>query len=264
MANDEPKPLVLMVGLAVDRSSTPFARTGRITDHQALNLIASGRGTWAGEDREERVVSTGDLLSLHGGRWHRFAPDPGTQWTEYWIIYDPLAVASRLGRALIPPPGCWPGDPDAVGWCEQLHGLSLTRPPGWQVRADLALHALLVLAWRRRAGDATPARDDLVGRACGWMQEGLGDPRRSLDVFARREGISAERLRKRFRAALGISPGAWWLRLRLRHAQELLHGTGLPVQEIARRTGFADPFHFSRMFRRHLGCSPRASRERGV
>lgn len=258
-----PPPLVISVGLAVDRTTTSFARAGRRLRFQALNLVTGGRGRFAGEDRVERQVAAGDLLSLHRGAWHRFAPEPGTRWNEYWVVYDPEAVGRRLGRELVPPPGILAGGGEAPAWFEEMHGLSLARLPGWQVRADLAFHAVLVAAWRQRVGDRAPARDDVVGRACGWLHEGLADPARSLDAFARREGLSVERLRKRFRAALGVPPGDWLLQVRLRTAQQQLLGTGMEIQEIARRTGFADPFHFSRMFRRHVGLSPRAFRQRG-
>lgn len=258
-----PPPLVHGVGLAVDRETTPFARNGRRLRFQALNLISRGHGSFVAADQSEHAVSAGDLLSLHRGLWHRFAPAPGTRWNEYWVIYDPEAVAARLGPDLLPPPGRLAGGPEFTAWFEEMHGLWLTRLPGWQVRADLALHAVLVAAWRRRVGDRAPARDDLIGRACGWLSEGLAERGRSLEAFARREGLGSERLRKRFRAALGVPPGTWLLQMRLRRAQELLLGSSLEIQAIARSSGFSDPFHFSRMFRRHLRISPRAFRQRG-
>jgi len=44
-------------------------------------------------------------------------------------------------------------------------------------------------------------------------------------------------------------------------ARALLAESGLPVTEVARRVGYADPFYFSKVFRRHAGDSP--SRWRG-
>lgn len=258
-----PTALVILVGLAVDRATTPFARHGRSIDHHTFNLVCDGHGLFAGDDGIEQPVHQGDAIYLHADRWHRFAPAAGTRWTEYWVAYDRQAVEERLGAELILPPGPHPADPDSRRWFEDLHGLWLTRPPGWQVRADLALHTLLVGAWRSTRGDRSPARDDLVGRACGWLEEGLDEPGRSLDLFAHRAGISPERLRKRFRAALGVPPGEWLLQLRLRNAQNLLLSTSLAVGAVAQQVGMPDPFHFSRMFRRHLGCSPRTYRQRG-
>jgi AraC-like DNA-binding protein len=43
-------------------------------------------------------------------------------------------------------------------------------------------------------------------------------------------------------------------------ARSLLVETELPVGEVARRVGMADPGYFSRMFRRAHGTSPRSWR----
>jgi len=51
------------------------------------------------------------------------------------------------------------------------------------------------------------------------------------------------------------------IRKRLEFARELLQETDLPVAEIAERSGFCDPFYFSRCFSRHYGRSPRKFRE---
>jgi len=46
-------------------------------------------------------------------------------------------------------------------------------------------------------------------------------------------------------------------RLRLARARELLDRSRLNVAEVARASGFCDPFHFSRVFKREFGVSPR-------
>ena len=46
----------------------------------------------------------------------------------------------------------------------------------------------------------------------------------------------------------------------MNHAAERLQESGVLVKQAAAETGFADPFHFSRVFRRVLGMSPAAFR----
>jgi AraC family transcriptional regulator len=48
--------------------------------------------------------------------------------------------------------------------------------------------------------------------------------------------------------------------LRLEEAARLLRETGLGIAEVAYRTGFANPYHFSRRFRQRFGRHPRAWR----
>ncbi len=95
------------------------------------------------------------------------------------------------------------------------------------------------------------------------MLAGIQEPELSLDQYPDEDGLSRERLRKRFRAAMGIPPARWLLEARLRRAQNELLSQENTIAEVARTVGFSDPFHFSRMFRRHLGVSPRTFRQRG-
>jgi AraC-like DNA-binding protein len=48
----------------------------------------------------------------------------------------------------------------------------------------------------------------------------------------------------------------------LREARELLLTTTLTVAEIGRRVGLPDAYHFSKLFHRHIGTSPRDFRQR--
>lgn len=52
-----------------------------------------------------------------------------------------------------------------------------------------------------------------------------------------------------------ISPG-----FRIQRACQLLLHSSLSVSAVAVSAGFADPFYFSRAFRREVGCSPSAYR----
>lgn len=44
-------------------------------------------------------------------------------------------------------------------------------------------------------------------------------------------------------------------------ARELLLSTTLPIAEVGKAVGLADPYHFSKLFRRHVGLSPREFRK---
>jgi two-component system response regulator YesN len=46
----------------------------------------------------------------------------------------------------------------------------------------------------------------------------------------------------------------------MREAAYLLHDRNLNVTEIARRVGYAEIFHFSKLFKKRFGRSPRETR----
>ena len=74
--------------------------------------------------------------------------------------------------------------------------------------------------------------------------------------------VSADTLRKTFRKELNIALIRYARQFALKQAERLLRTTDLPIQEIARRTGFADPLYFSRAFSSHYGISPKAYRDK--
>jgi len=81
-----------------------------------------------------------------------------------------------------------------------------------------------------------------------------------LAELARQAHLSPRGLTRAFVAATGVTPAQYQTALRLAHARTLLRGSTLPVEEIARACGYADPRHFRRMFGAHEGVSPSAYR----
>jgi transcriptional regulator GlxA family with amidase domain len=69
-------------------------------------------------------------------------------------------------------------------------------------------------------------------------------------------GVHPTHLARVFRAHHGVSVGEYGRRLRLARAATELAGTDIPLVVIARRAGFADQSHFTRLFRRHAGTTP--------
>ncbi len=59
-----------------------------------------------------------------------------------------------------------------------------------------------------------------------------------------------------FRAAHGVSVGAYVHRLRAEYAARELARTSTPIAAIASAAGFADQAHLTRVFRRLTGATP--------
>jgi transcriptional regulator GlxA family with amidase domain len=74
-------------------------------------------------------------------------------------------------------------------------------------------------------------------------------------------GNSKRQLERHFRAALGASPQAAFLQIRLTFARHLLETTEKSVANIAVECGFCDSSHLSRLFRQHFSCTPQEIRK---
>jgi len=68
--------------------------------------------------------------------------------------------------------------------------------------------------------------------------------------------LSRSHLRRLFHERTQQSPIAYLTRRKLERACQLLSSSRIPIGEIAISLGYEDPFYFSRLFKRKIGCSP--------
>lgn len=78
-----------------------------------------------------------------------------------------------------------------------------------------------------------------------------------IEEAAKLCGMSPAYLSRLFSRFGGEGPLKFLTRLRMQHAADLLLRHSTNVQETAEALGFSDPFHFSRVFKRVYGLSPR-------
>jgi transcriptional regulator GlxA family with amidase domain len=82
----------------------------------------------------------------------------------------------------------------------------------------------------------------------------------SVEDLARKGAMSRRTLARRFQATLGLGPGEWLQRERLRLAQRLLESTDDPIATVARRAGYDSAATMRARFAARLQTSPRAYR----
>ena len=80
-------------------------------------------------------------------------------------------------------------------------------------------------------------------------------------ALARQCHLSENQFIRRFRDTVGQTPAQYVLERRVSRAAELLLFTAAGIDDIAARTGFANRFHFTRMFTQRMGVSPAAYRD---
>jgi AraC family transcriptional regulator len=86
------------------------------------------------------------------------------------------------------------------------------------------------------------------------------DSKVPLPQLARECGLSTGHFSRAFKNTMGIPPHQWLLHRRIENAMRLLRKRQFSLSEVALACGFSDQSHFTRVFTRLSGMSPRVWR----
>lgn len=137
----------------------------------------------------------------------------------------------------------------------RLRGLALTFVAEFKQCMQAGTHEI--------QSQANAAQVRLVREVASYMQLSLaGAVKARRTSYADRAGISEATLARAFRAVTGRSPIDYLIELRLSHARRALRTSRATVGEIAAQVGIPDIYHFSKLFKKRVGCSPLQYRAR--
>lgn len=105
------------------------------------------------------------------------------------------------------------------------------------------------------SGAANARRRRLVEEAVRFMNEHFAEPL-TVEQIAGRVHLHPVYFSQLFKAAVGVPPRQYLVRIRINQARRLLAETDMPVGEIAQNCGFRTIAYFSRVFREIEGVSP--------
>jgi len=224
-----------------------------------LIYCLSGYGSMEVENRTT-CVGAGDFIVLPADVEHAYASDDKQPWTVLWIYFsgrqsDQYCRLMQTGNVV------------HIGVkCELIEALTWQLEWGAQGYSDgtiaracarlaMTLTEFAVAADRHEA----MTRDPNIAKARSWMMERLDRPI-TLAEAALISGLSPFHFVRKFRSVTGYSPVMFHTVLRMQRACEFLDDTSDPVALIGEQLGYLDPQHFSRVFKRVMGTSPRAYR----
>jgi AraC family transcriptional regulator, transcriptional activator FtrA len=101
-----------------------------------------------------------------------------------------------------------------------------------------------------------------LGALIDWMRRNIAEDQ-PLPALAARAGMSLRTFQRRFEEMTGFAPGAWIIRERVNRAREVLESSpDISIEAVADLCGFGTPEILRHHFKRLIGVTPAAYRQR--
>lgn len=123
---------------------------------------------------------------------------------------------------------------------------------------DAISQILVGWALSQASGAAMP-KSSYINETINEMIANIANPSYDIAKVIASSGYCDDHFRRQFRKETGLTPTEYMIRLRMSAARELIKqkgASGTMIKEIARLSGFTDPYYFSRLFKSKNGMSP--------
>jgi AraC family transcriptional regulator, arabinose operon regulatory protein len=219
----------------------------------------------AGNTRHELLPD--HFFIIQKGIPHSYFADKQTPWSIYWIHFAGTK-AGQLSRFALRPVPVERGKTSRINERLELFSeIFRNLERGFSIETleyiNLCLpHLLASFSYLDQYRLVKEVSDkDPVGQSVNFMLENLNRKFR-LEELAREVKLSASHYSRLFLSKTGHSPIDYFIQLKVQRACRLLDNSDWNIAEVARETGFDDPFYFSRQFRKVMNMSPREYRRR--
>lgn len=238
-------------GAPVHEGDVYVLAAGEVIDPTVGTAIAAGCGVFF------------DPAALSGDGQGPWSSWRGSSWRTHPLLFPFVhGIPGGLLRLNVPPAR-------RPAWTATIAAIEAELAAGEQGyhQAALAHLTLLLVDIARLAtdvvGDLRRNNETLLAEVFDLIERRFAEPLSLRDV-ADRIGITPGYLTTLVRRRTGRTVGDWIAERRMVQARQLLTGTDLPVNEIARRVGMPDPGYFARVFRQSNGVTPRVWRRSTV
>lgn len=225
--------------------------------HFSIGAITGGHSHYLNQ-RSLQEVGRGSLVLMNPEEVHACNPIADQPWSYLMFYLDTDWLRSQqeeagLGGEFRPFDMTASRDPLLYQGLQHLHHQLVQAPD--PLAREVACH----LFSRQLLARLTPARwDDRppqhLQRAAELMQDDSASPL-SLSQLSAVAGLTPSHFVRAFSQHYGMTPHAYLLDRRIRHARTLLK-QGQPLAEVALASGFADQAHFQRQFKRRVAATP--------
>ncbi len=227
--------------------------------YHSVEYVVSGQGE-LGVNGKRFPLRSGAIFLYGPSTPHEIVTDPAHPLVKYFIDFcGPRFTRLLRDHPLSAHEPRWPVSASRIG---ELFGLLQRsgRGAGGTTQAVCAcLLEILLLQTSERAlvPDDAESPAQTTYQRCRTLIEERFLELNTLRDTAEACHINAPYLCRLFKRYGSEPPYRYLIRLKMRHAADLLSGPHALIKQAAGVTGFEDPYHFSRVFKKVYGSSPR-------
>jgi len=232
-------------------------------NQQILIYCHHGEG-WCKTNGKKRPIKAGQYFIIPAATPHQYGSSQNSSWEVSWIHFDGK-TAGELAEQLCDSNYATPIDGGEYTQAFELFSDIISRLERgltfdsctyasmriWHYFADI-LHLRHLSAQKDT---------DAVQSAIDIMYEHV-ESYLNLDEVSEQVKLTPNYLCRTFKNKTGHSPIDYFIRLKIQRACQYLDLTELKVKDISLKVGYDDPYYFSRIFKKIMGCSPAQYREK--
>jgi AraC-like DNA-binding protein len=238
----------------------------RILHEYQIIYITNGQGIFESESFKQTQIKAGTVIVLFPNERHRYKPDNNTGWDEYWVGIKGDIIDNLLSSGYLKPenPCLHIGFNDGVfDIYNSIIEKTKQEGPGYQPLISGAVLHLIGTCHAVIKQSVTENKEEeiIINKARLLFRSNINNPY-SAEQAAHELNVGYSWFRKLFKNYTGLSPGQYYLQLKIDKAKDLLSNSNVPIKEISIDLNFDSSFYFSKIFKEKTGLKPTDYRKR--
>jgi len=231
-------------------------------------IYCTGGEGWIEIGGKRQILRSGSFFIIPPGIPHSYAASENDPWSIYWIHFTGK-LAPHFGDGMDSVHETKVSDSSRNSrlleiFEELYHILELGSRDGLEYSSSILMYLLGSFKYIKTIPDGgalDSAEPDLIERCHHYMMENI-EKKISVADICEYAGCSPSHCTTVFKRRCGVPPMHYLRELRIRTAVHLMEVSGMKINQICNKVGIEDPYHFSRLFRKTMGISPREYRRR--
>jgi AraC-like DNA-binding protein len=226
-------------------------------------LYSLGGSGYIENDQEKMELLPNQFIIIPPHEFHRYQADLADPWTLYWVHFSSSKLKTiledfKVNRFYRPTDIHYDARIIQI-WMEMFNSLAEGYNEENIGYASLCLYRFVSFFFFPDKKVKVEEENTPLDKSIAFMKENIGK-RLTTEDIAQKFRYSPSHYTAIFKKKTGMSPIDYFIKLKIHYACQLLTQSDMKIKEISDKTGYDDPYYFSRLFKQVMGKSPKEYR----